>query len=480
MFWKNAEGLRAAGSRPWSMATALTVYFTTAVFILLVVAALFLYSGLETSVERGNRGRLEHRVRVLALLIQEQPSNHAGIEQEVRDEARVSAQSQSPFFLRVLDGENRVVTETPGMTPALPPSLFPIATNSQSQARRWRDADATSYLLDSIVVPAGTVASRGWRIQAALNISGGERLLATYRRDIAVVLVIGLLIAAPLGAWITRRGLRPITEITRAAERIGVQQLEQRIGAGSWPHELRAPAEAFDRMLERLQAAFQRLSQFSADLAHELRTPLNNLMGEAQVALSRDRGAPEYVRVLQSALEEQARLARMIDSMLFLAQAEQGKSVLEPCVLDAHAEMRAVADFYQALAEEQGVQLSCEGEGKVIAEPLLLRRALSNLLSNALKYTGRGGRVMMRVIAAEDDSVTLSVIDTGVGIAGQHLPKLGDRFYRVDPSRTGGGGAGLGLAIVRSIMALHDGKLSIESSEGMGTTASLIFAGNLP
>jgi two-component system heavy metal sensor histidine kinase CusS len=229
-------------------------------------------------------------------------------------------------------------------------------------------------------------------------------------------------------------------------------------------------------MLERLQASFQRLSQFSADLAHELRTPLNNLMGEAQVALSRDRSASEYVRVLQSALEEQTRLARMIDSMLFLAQAEQAKPALEPSILDARTEMRAVAEFYQPLAEEQGVQLACEGEGRIVAEPLLLRRALSNLLSNALKYTGRGGRVLLRVSAA-DDAVTLSVIDSGVGIPAQHLGRLGDRFYRVDPARTDSSeGAGLGLAIVKSIMALHGGSLRVDSVVGQGTTASLQFS----
>lgn len=468
--YADADALKAM--RRWSMASRLALYYTAAVFVLLTVASLYLYSGLKTADERSGRGRLEHRIRMLALVIQEQPYNRGGIEQEVRDEAQASAQ---PFFLRLLDGDGQLITETPGMSPTLPPKLFPVPAASMDDVQRWRSGE-TMYLLHAVMLPAATPATGNLQIQAALDVTAGERLLATYRRDIAVVLAVGLLIAAPVGVWIARRGLRPIEDITRAAEQIGAQQLEQRVNAGNWPRELVALAEAFDRMLERLQSSFQRLSRFSADLAHELRTPLNNLMGEAQVALSRDRAGHEYVRVLQSALEEQARLARMIDSMLFLARAEQAAPAFEPSVLDAHDEMRAVAEFYQPLAEEHGVQLLYEGRGKVIAEPLLLRRALSNLVSNALKYTSPGGRVLMRVSAA-DDAVALSVIDSGVGIASEHLDKLGDRFYRVDPARAHSSeGAGLGLAIVKSIMTMHGGNLRIDSAVGQGTTASLVFA----
>jgi two-component system heavy metal sensor histidine kinase CusS len=140
--------------------------------------------------------------------------------------------------------------------------------------------------------------------------------------------------------------------------------------------------------------------------------------------------------------------------------------------------MQAVADFYHALAEEQEVVLACAGQGRVVADPMLLRRAISNLLSNALKHTPRGGRVELRVNLA-DDRIALSVVDSGTGIAPEHLSRLGDRFYRVDPARADGtAGSGLGLAIVRSIMSLHDGWLRIDSEIGRGTTASLLFTRN--
>jgi two-component system heavy metal sensor histidine kinase CusS len=229
-------------------------------------------------------------------------------------------------------------------------------------------------------------------------------------------------------------------------------------------------------MLDRLQDSFERLSRFSADLAHELRTPINNLVGEAQVTLARERTAAEYARVLQSGLEEHGRLARMIDSMLFLARADQAQSALEVQELEAAAHLRTVAEFYQPLAEEQAVALSCEGDCRLKADPALVRRALSNLLSNALRCTPAGGAVILSAGMVGNGAAVLRVTDTGTGIGPEHLPRLGDRFYRVDPSRSDGdGGAGLGIAIVRSIMSLHGGELRIDSALGRGTEVSLIF-----
>jgi len=460
------------------MATWLTLFYTASVFMLLLVAAALLYFGLERSMRREDRDFLSHKMQVLTTILQRRPLDRAGLDQEVLEEAEISSHSQAPFSLRVLERDGQVIVETPGMAAQLPPSVFPQARSGEAPSQRWRSSHELRFLLASMQVPSAAATQPAWHIQAALNVSAEERLLQAYRRDIALVLVAGLLLAAAIGAWITRRGLRPLADITRTIESIGVQELQERIVPGPWPQELVSLAGSFDRMLDRLQESFERLSQFSADLAHELRTPINNLMGEAQVALSRSRSAPEYARVLHSALEEHARLARMIDSMLFLAQADRARTALAPVALDARAELQAVADFYQALADEQGVELVCEGSGSVMADAMLLRRALSNLLSNALKYTSRGGCVTLRAVpAVAGEPAVLSVIDSGSGIPVEHLPKLGDRFYRVDPARTESfRGAGLGLAIVKSIMSLHGGSFVIASTEGQGTTASLVFS----
>lgn len=465
---------RPIGAR-WAMTRWLTVYYTLSVFVLLAAASAFLYWELASNLFRQDKDFLAYKMRVLTVLLERRPLDRSAVDQEVLEEAEISGQSPAPFFLRVLDNRGRLVDETPGMSTIVPVSAFRSAQDSAPRRHRWRSGGLT-FLLALIAVPGPSADARDWQVQAAMNVSAHESLLAGYRRDLAVVLVSGLLVAALVGDWITRRGLRPLTDITRATEGVGAEHLDYRIQTGRWPKELASLATAFDRMLERLQQSFERLSQFSADLAHELRTPINNLMGEAQVTLSRTRTPVEYARVLQSALEEYNRLARMIDSMLFLAQADQAKLALNRIPLDARAEFQAIADFYQALADEQDVELICEGDATILADPLLLRRALSNLLSNALKYTGSGGRVTLRARMAADACPVLTVIDTGIGIAAEHLTKLGDRFYRVDPSRSSSPeGAGLGLAIVKSIIGLHGGRLLIESAPGRGTEASLLF-----
>jgi two-component system heavy metal sensor histidine kinase CusS len=467
-------------SRPvaarWPMTRRLTLYYTLSVFVLLTAASALLYWGLRRNLLEQDENFLAYKVQVLTVLLERRPLERSAVDQEVLEEAEISGQSPAPFFLRVLDDRGPLVDETPGMAATIPVSAFQPALNSAPGGYRWRSSKLT-FLLVSAAVPSAATEARGWRIQAALNVTAHETLLAGYRRDLGAVLASGLLLAAFAGAWITRRGLRPLADITRATERVGIEHLDYRIQSGRWPEELASLASAFDRMLERLQQSFERLSQFSADLAHELRTPINNLIGEAQVTLSRTRTPAEHARVLQSALEEYSRLARMIDSMLFLAQADQARLALRREPLDARAEFQAIVDFYQALADEQRVELVCEGNATILADPLLLRRALSNLLSNAVKYTAPGGRITLRAAEAQDGAAVLTVSDTGVGIAAEHLSKLGDRFYRVDPSRANSPeGAGLGLAIVKSIIALHGGRLLIDSAVGRGTEASLVFA----
>jgi two-component system heavy metal sensor histidine kinase CusS len=199
-------------------------------------------------------------------------------------------------------------------------------------------------------------------------------------------------------------------------------------------------------------------------------------MGEVEVALSRERSAQEYSRVLESSLEECSRLSRMIDSLLFLARAENTELKIEACWFDATKEIRAVLDFYEALSSEEGIELQAQGKSALYGDVILFRRALSNLLANALRYTPRGGRICVTIQNESEQTVEVRIADTGSGIPPEHLPKIFDRFYRVDPSRSQHPeGTGLGLALVRSIMELHGGSVKVESEVGKGTTFALIF-----
>jgi len=199
-------------------------------------------------------------------------------------------------------------------------------------------------------------------------------------------------------------------------------------------------------------------------------------MGEAEVALSRPRTPEEYREVLASSLEEFSKLSRMIDGLLFLARAEGTERTITRGRFDARKEIDAVAEFHEVIAEEQGVRIVCEGNAMVQADPILFRRAVSNLLSNALQYTPRGGTVTVSAKSTEDLGTEIRVEDTGSGIAPEHLPKIFDRFYRVDSARSKfPQGFGLGLSIVKSIMDLHGGAVDIRSQTSKGTLVTLKF-----
>ena len=199
-------------------------------------------------------------------------------------------------------------------------------------------------------------------------------------------------------------------------------------------------------------------------------------MGETEVALARPREPEEYRQVLESSLEEYARLARMIDSLLFLARAEGAQLPLQWEKFNGRVKLDRIRDFFEAMAEEQGVPLTCQGQAMLVADRILLRRAVSNLVANALRYTPKGGNILLAIAQADQKWTDISISDTGCGIDPEHLPKLCDRFYRVDNARSyRDEGTGLGLAIVKSIMELHQGTIDICSQPGQGTTVTLRF-----
>jgi two-component system heavy metal sensor histidine kinase CusS len=239
------------------------------------------------------------------------------------------------------------------------------------------------------------------------------------------------------------------------------------------PAEIESMVVAFNAMLARLEDSFRRLNEFSSDIAHELRTPVSNLMTQTQVALAgaRDGEASreQYREILYSSLEEYERMAQMIADMLFLAQADNGLLKPGDAAIDLGHEVTALFDYFDAWAEERGVRLALEDlrqpdAPKLHGDRLMLRRALSNLLTNAIRHTPRGETVWVRLGSAQA-RLQVSIENPGAEIAAEHLSRLFDRFYRVDPARQrdGEAGAGLGLAIVKSIITAHGGSVQVTS-----------------
>jgi len=440
-----------------SLRLRLALIFVAGSLGTLLVVSGFLYWTFQREINLRNRHLLEGKVQELASILQERPGDFAALQEEILGEG--SAASDPQASLRILAGAG-LLLETPGMEERLPHSWFHGQLKTKHRHRR--------YLLVEQRVGA-------FRIQGALNITEDERMIFSYRRRLIYTLMLGSLICAAFGWWATHRGLKPLRAIAESTRGITAHRLRDRLEPGAVPQELRELVRALNDMLNRLDHAFSRLSQFSADLAHELRTPITNLMGEAEVTLSRERPVEEYRQVLESSLEEYRRLSRLISRMLFLARTEDPQTAIARVELDAQKLVNEVLAYFEAAAEEQGVSLQSDVATNLCGDAELLRQALANLLSNALEATPAGGRIRVAV-RDEGTQKVVAVEDSGRGIPEAEIPLLLDRFYRTqDAHNRKAPGTGLGLTIVRSIARLHGGDVSIVSHLGQGTTINVIF-----
>jgi two-component system heavy metal sensor histidine kinase CusS len=277
------------------------------------------------------------------------------------------------------------------------------------------------------------------------------------------VLAAALGVAIVGGHLIARRSLEPVSRLAGIIDELSAAQLYRRIADHGWPRELGPLAANFDQLLARLDMSFSRISRFSADLAHELRTPLHILRGEAELALSKARSADDYRDCIVSATEEYARLLRMVDALLFLARTDAPEALpdRQPLVLDQ--EVRSVCAFYQALADEQDTALEVSGTAAIDADAGLLRRALGNLIINALRHTPAGGRIGIALEQLAGRGAQITVSDSGEGIAAKDLPFVFDRLYRGNRARERHpGGTGLGLHVCRRLIEAHGGHIWIE------------------
>jgi two-component system heavy metal sensor histidine kinase CusS len=468
--------------RAWSLATRLTFWYTASTFTLVLGATGVLYFALAANLRRSDKEELREEVEILRALLHESSTVDTRLQWEVQGEYR--AIHPTRLHKRVMDSRGRTVLETPGMKDEIPQEVFPTPppeSADPSMTMVTYESQDHLWLIASGRARLGSGPEER-QLQFGMDLSRESALLARYRRRLWAVLVLALAPSVLIGRLIARRGIRPVERITETARRIRSTTLNERIGTERLPSELEALAATFNEMLDRLEESFQRLSRFSADIAHELRTPIQNMRGGAEVALGRPRPADEYREALVSSLEECEGLSRLIDSLLFLARAESPEAQLDREPIDVALELESVRSFYDAAAAVAGVSLSADCVTPLPArlDRTLFQRAVANLVGNALAATPRGGAV--RMIAREDETgVRIEVADTGSGIPPDLLPRVFDRFYRVDGSRTkSSGGSGLGLAIVKCIAEMHGGSITIASTPGSGTRVTLHLASPSP
>ena len=475
-----------ARPRSLSLATRMAVGFVVA---LLLICAATSYV-LDKAVERGLEGDLaeviDSEARQVAAIIADQPDPREDLSDHMRHVSVAHTRPQIAIIVKYPAGQ--VVT-------------------ASAEAERFFPRETRRAAFDEARAAAGEPVSRDatitgetfgqddrhhrWTFERrtardstgrayAISVFGHQRevdhFVGHFRRSL-VQLVGPLLLGAMLAAYfLVKRTMRHLERVTSAAARIGSKTLGERLDVRRAPSEIARLAGSFNDMLDRLEEAFRRLQEFGADLAHELRTPIQNLRGEAEVALLKTRTPAEYQEILADMIEECGHLARIVDDVLLLSRVERHEEALEIEPFDLAKEIEEIREYFDDVAAARKIRLETAIPATLVVEGdrSKLRRAIANLVDNALKYTDPNGlvRVEARDLGREGAEVVVS--DTGIGIAPEHLPKLFERFYRVEKSRSREyGGAGLGLGIARTLVRAHGGDVTIESSPGKGTRVKL-------
>lgn len=325
----------------------------------------------------------------------------------------------------------------------------------------------------SMLATARTFPPNGERpevqIISAVDSTRFRDTLNAFAGALVVLGLAGVSAVALLGHRIAKVGLAPLSSLSQEAQSLSPRDLSQRLRLSPLPRELADLVSSFNGALDRVERAYAQLEGFNADVAHELRTPLGNLIGQTQVALAKERTAPELQEVLQSNLEELDRLREIVNDMLFLARADQGETALGRVDTSAAEEVSKTVEFLELFLEEAGVSVRVEGDARASFERSLFRRAASNLLVNAIEHSERGAEIVV-AIAQRESQVHIAVTNVGAPIPEQHLERLFDRFYRVDGARRNSrNNHGLGLSIVKAVAKMHGGSVFAKSTNGCNT-----------
>lgn len=452
-----------------SIRTRLTFLYSLAAFLLLTVITLFLYWETLNILHRADYQYLSDEVNTLSQMLQSKHIDMKVLKKDVVEYPSNPGDSLYHYYTRIFDSNNAVLIETPGMDRVLPiSSSTKLSTNHADRKKYlWFSSENKKYLL--IQAPVKLANHKSGVIQIALDISFQHTLISD-RKFVSIAIISSIICSLFLGFFISNRGMRSLYALTDTVKNITSKSLHQRIDPKTLPTELNELGSAFNQMLDRIEASFDRLKQFSSDLAHELRIPINNLIGETEITLSRAHTLEEYEQVLASNLEEYQRISQLIENILFLSRAENPQLEIQKSAINIADEVAMVCEYYQAMADENGITISQQGSAEAVVNPIMFRRMISNLISNALKYTPSNGKITINIAETDSHAVSITISDTGIGIAEEHLPKLFDRFYRVDSARSQqSGGIGLGLAIVKSIVDIHHGLIQVFSEIDLGT-----------
>ncbi|CAJ0737404.1 Sensor histidine kinase CusS [Ralstonia mannitolilytica] len=443
----------------FSLTTRLTAYFSLCSAAVLLGLGVVIALAMDQHFAVEDYTALRENVSVIEKIVESSPA------EQVPERIREAIQHRTDLVARIQGSDGHMLYVTQDFD-------FQAATQALAQLRHTSETlvwaqGGQQYRGMHAAIPLRDGSSGELDVLLGINTDIHAHFLHTFRGTLAFYIAVAALATGLFGWWAARRGLAPLRTMASRARTVTADKLDERMPVDTVPVEVADLAATLNGMLERLQNDFRRLSDFSTDIAHELRTPITNLLTQTEVVLSQPREGTKYRDVLTSNAEELQRLARMVSDMLYLAKMEHSLTLPSAEDIRIADEIRALFDFYDTLAEDKAVLLETRGDGHVTGDRLMLRRALSNLLSNAIRHTPRHGRVVVSV-SDDRDGMTVSVDNDGSEIAPQLLPFIFERFFRADKSRARpeSESAGLGLAITKAIVAAHGGTITVARIDG--------------
>lgn len=442
-----------------SISKGLAIMFAAAGILVYLSGGLFLHRSLVDALEQQQAEELTMRLRLLEeFLIKAQPADWGKITAKL--DALTPGDGSTRYWIHSDDPSLRYGDLMPGQA-----ALFAGPDGFGELAVADKPCAMKTLLT--------TLPARGQRAEirfmVGLDSTPFYGTLNTFTATLVLMSICGVLLVGFLGYWIPRIGLHPLRRLSHEANMLSAHNLAQRLRTDALPRELSTLVTAFNGALARLEAAYKQLETFNADVAHEIRTPLTNLIGQTQVALTRERTKSELEEVLHSNLEELDRLRGIVNDMLFLARADQGVTARDRAPTQLAAEVVKTVEFLEPIIEETGAHVRIVGDAYASIETALFRRAMSNLLQNAVQHSPARSEIIV-TITQDEQGTTVSVTNKGPSIPEEHLGRLFDRFYRVDAARSNSGdNHGLGLSIVKAIAVMHLGTVFARSRNGLTT-----------
>ncbi len=459
-----------------SLRTRVTTFYVGMLAVALLVFSVAVYFGIRAFLTRSLERTLGNSAQTIVsdYLV---PLGQKGEPWLVAEMTESYPPGYSDPFIRVSQG-SRILYQSGDMRdPFISMSKIPLPLNPEWFNTFHRETVSSGQIVVLYTLTYRTPTGSLIFVETAATIESIQHVLHSLLLVLLLTTPTILVVAAVGGYLLMSRPLRPVVVLTEQAERVGRKEMGERLPVIRTGDELERLSLALNRMIERLETALAHNHRFSADASHELRTPLTIIRGELESLIQMPTLPPHVIEGIGSALEESARMAKIVHSLMTISRLDCGDEQLELVPIDLVDIVRVTLDHMGLLAEEKHISVRTVYRPPVYVtgDPMRLKQVVVNLVDNAIKYTPNGGEIRVSV-AAEKKAACIEISDTGIGIPADSLKLVFDRFYRTDQARSReSGGTGLGLSIVKAICDVHSGIASVESIEGKGTTVRIEF-----